>query len=225
MTQRVPGRTQQRVDGAERPTSPCRRGAALDRAWSSPAGGAAAPGQPRRPRAGHPVLRSSGSPPSSHHLQPRDKAALLPASQEAGRRRSGPSRGADPRGGQAASVHAQLRNNRGWRAACHPRKGALIHSRNHGTHPLPLAAQEDKQRKGCRQPDATPLLLGHENRLAVRAFAPFPKLGDLSGGPAVKSRCFQCRGLIPDRGPNTPHALWYGQKKEKVSPFADTFHS
>ena len=204
-----------------RPTSPCRRGAALDRAWSSPAGAAAAPEQPRRPRgraSGPPQLWLSGA------LQPSDKAALLPRHGRLG----GGGQGLPAEQTHAVvrplHAHAQLRDHRGWRATCHPRKGSLIHSRNHGAHPLPAPLHRTNSARAAdsltRHPFSGVTRTGWQRELSLpsRSWWTFPAAQRWNLGASSAGR------LIPDRGPNTPHALWYDQKKE-VSPFADTFHS
>lgn len=90
---------------------------------------------------------------------------------------------------------------------CHPRKGSLIHTRNHGLTFSCSLHREDKHRKGCRQPDMTPILLSHENRLGVRAGSSLPEAGGLFWWPSGEISVFPVQGvssLIGDLIPHTP---------------------
>lgn len=122
----------------KRPTHPAGRGAALDRSLVLPS---------RRGCNSKPALQASGqgirySPalaPCRHiTCSPGTRPCCCLRHRRLGSGGQGPSCGAEPRG---ASGRLTLTLNsgtiRGWRATCHPRRGSLIHTRNHGTHLLP----------------------------------------------------------------------------------------
>lgn len=110
------------------------------RAWSSPAGEAATPNQPCRPRGRASGIPQLWLPAARVHItcSPGTRPCCCLRHRRLGSGGQGPSCGAEPRG---ASGRLTLTPNsgtiRGWRATCHPRRGSLIHTRNHGTHLLP----------------------------------------------------------------------------------------